>query len=289
MVAMDVVDTLRHREELVKRELDSEDRRSRLVKKLQDIYAAQGITVTEDILKEGVLALEEDRFSYKPPKKTLAVRLARLYIKRGRFKKPLLFFAIFLTISSCSHLFNEVIPNYRFNTQVPQSIEQVYSDLAVSAKGDKAKQQADRLKAAALLAVDQGDRKSAESHLAQLKATLAQVNQTYDVYIVSRPNEPSGVYRIPDVNTLAKNYYLIVEAFDSSNKALTLSVLSEESGRTKNVYTWGLRVSQKTYNAVAADKKDDGIIQNRQIGRKVRGYLSPNYTIDTFGGMIYEW
>ena len=76
MVAMDVVDTLRHRDELVKRELDTEGRRARLIKKLREIYTAQGINVTDHLLEEGVRSLEEDRFVYEPPRKTFMVRLA---------------------------------------------------------------------------------------------------------------------------------------------------------------------------------------------------------------------
>jgi len=59
MLAMDVVDTLRHRQQLVDRELDAEARRERLVEKLREIYASQGLNVTDEMLEEGVRALEE--------------------------------------------------------------------------------------------------------------------------------------------------------------------------------------------------------------------------------------
>jgi len=60
MMAMDVVDTLRHREELVLKEINDSDRREKLVKKIKDIYAAQGLDVPEDIITRGVDDLEED-------------------------------------------------------------------------------------------------------------------------------------------------------------------------------------------------------------------------------------
>ena len=40
---------------------------------------------------------------------------------------------------------------------------------------------------------------------------------------------------------------------------------------------------------VAADKRDDGIIQNNRLGRKERGYLTPNYSVPTTGGAITSW
>ena len=47
MLAMDVVDTLRHRQGLVERELSAGDRRTRLIEQLRDTYHSQGIEVTD--------------------------------------------------------------------------------------------------------------------------------------------------------------------------------------------------------------------------------------------------
>ena len=90
MLAMDVVDTLRHRALLVERELHAEDRDQKLLERLRELYAAQGIEVPEHVLQEGVRALREDRFTYKPPAPGLGVTLARLYIHRARWGKGLL-------------------------------------------------------------------------------------------------------------------------------------------------------------------------------------------------------
>jgi len=87
MMAMDVVDTLRHRQNLVARELASDERERRLIARLKEIYRNQGIDVPEHILAEGVRALEEDRFVYRPPKPGLRVALAKMYIERGRWGK----------------------------------------------------------------------------------------------------------------------------------------------------------------------------------------------------------
>ena len=62
MLAMDVVDTLRHRQDLVERELLGDAREKQLIEKLREIYHQQGIEVTDDILKAGVSAMAESRF-----------------------------------------------------------------------------------------------------------------------------------------------------------------------------------------------------------------------------------
>src|ERR1700760_2386238 len=85
LLAMDVVDTLRHRERVVDTELDAEAREAQLIARLKDIYTAQGIEVPDRILKDGVKALEEQRFIYKPATDGMGVKLARLYVNRARW------------------------------------------------------------------------------------------------------------------------------------------------------------------------------------------------------------
>ena len=67
MLAMDVVDTLRHNQDLVARELNGEARETQLIDKLRELYHQQGIEVSDAILREGVAALGESRFVYTPP------------------------------------------------------------------------------------------------------------------------------------------------------------------------------------------------------------------------------
>ena len=62
MIAMDVVDTLRHDRLIVDRELNDAGRHDDLIKRLREIYKGQGIEVPDHILEEGVKALKEDRF-----------------------------------------------------------------------------------------------------------------------------------------------------------------------------------------------------------------------------------
>ncbi|HJR69030.1 MAG TPA: DUF6384 family protein, partial [Gammaproteobacteria bacterium] len=62
MLAMDVVDTLRHKELVLARELMAGERDEDLLERLRDIYTGQGIEVTDEILTQGVKALREERF-----------------------------------------------------------------------------------------------------------------------------------------------------------------------------------------------------------------------------------
>ncbi|MGE0190532.1 MAG: DUF6384 family protein [Planctomycetota bacterium] len=85
MLAMDVVDTLRHQRAIVEAELGEEGRRAALVQRVRGIYADQGIEVPQEVIEEGVEALVRDRFVYRPPERTLRVRLAEIYVDRGKW------------------------------------------------------------------------------------------------------------------------------------------------------------------------------------------------------------
>ena len=68
-----------------------------------------------------------------------------------------------------------------------------------------------------------------------------------------------------------------------------MPIKSEEDGKTARVKEWGLRVDEATYNGVAADKRDDGIIQMDVVGSKQRGHLNPEYSVATTGAAITKW
>ncbi len=53
MLAMDVVDTLRHEQLLVERELASDERDQALIEKVKRMYAAQGLEVSDEVIAAG--------------------------------------------------------------------------------------------------------------------------------------------------------------------------------------------------------------------------------------------
>jgi hypothetical protein len=87
MLAMDVVDTLRHRERLIERELNEDVREEQLIERLRALYKSQGIDVPDRIIAEGVKALKEARFVYTPPPAGWRRTLAELWVKRTTYLK----------------------------------------------------------------------------------------------------------------------------------------------------------------------------------------------------------
>ena len=81
----------------------------------------------------------------------------------------------------------------------------------------------------------------------------------------------------------------MVEALDPDGATLSLPILNEESGETETVSMWALRVPESVYNAVSADKLDDGIIQANLVGRKSDGFLDVQYAMPVLGGAVTQW
>ncbi len=340
MLAMDVVDTLRHRQQLIERELSEEGREQALLARLREIYAAQGIEVPDRVLAEGVAALREERFQYQPPAPSLAVRLAHFYVERGRWAKAALAVAGILVVAVIAYqgfqtyqasrqqaqaaagqaAWNELLRtgldaetraigdaiHGRLQTALQQgdsSGVRMYAEqlielralrteqeaVSAAAKVKEATLRATQLYADGLAALRAGDPEKLKIAQTALQSLRTQIEQEYILQIVSRPGEPSGVWRTPAQNPRARNYYLIVEAVTPDGTALTLPVTNEEDSKTVGVSRWGLRVSEPIFERVRADKEDDGLIQNRRLGVKRRGYLEPEYLIPVAGGAITTW
>lgn len=122
LLAMDVVDTLRHQRSLVERELQSEDREQELIDKLRKIYADQGLEVSDEVVAQGVRAMREERFAYRPPKKGLKTSLARVYVNRGRWFKAAVLLLVVLAAAWAGYRFLYVLPAERGKTELAREL-----------------------------------------------------------------------------------------------------------------------------------------------------------------------
>src|SRR5215470_20303042 len=142
MIAMDVVDTLRHREDLVARELNEEGREGELITRLRQIYRDQGIEVPDSVLAEGVKALKDSRFVYTPPPSGWKRTWLTWWVRRATYGKWLaiataalasLLIGYHALITRPARLAEERA-RVEITETLPKRIRQVYADvLAVSA------------------------------------------------------------------------------------------------------------------------------------------------------------
>ncbi len=278
MMAMDVVDTLRHREYLVTRELGEGERKEGLIERLKTIYAGQGIEVPDHILAQGVEALKRDRFVYEPPAPGLSVSLAKLYVSREVWSKYLAGVIGAFAGAWFGYQVLVIWPAERraeaqaveLQETLPNRLTQLRDRIFIQTELESVKATARTLYDTGIASAKSGDRKAANT-----AADQKNLGQEYELRIVSRQGTRSGVWRVPDVNTGARNYYLIVEAIDRGGSVLPLKILNEETGARANVSTWGIRVSKQVFDSVGRDKNDDGIIQNNIVAWILNPFCRP--------------
>jgi hypothetical protein len=297
MLAMDVVDTLRHQESVATRELDESGRAEALVERLRSIYREQGLEVPDRIIREGVKALRESRFVYTPPPRGRARTLALIWVHRARWRRAALavvgVLAIFLVgrellVEGPARRAAEA-QRIELSETLPRAIERVATEARAEAQADSARQQAERIAADARAALSRKDVAAARKGLGDLEDLNARLRQTYELRIIPRRGQPVGVFRVPDRNRAARNHYLIVDAIGPDGKPVAVPIVSEETSERRVVSRWGVRVPEATWQAVGRDRNDDGIIQRNRVGEKRRGRLDVDYLMPVVGGAILEW
>lgn len=289
LLAMDVVDTLRHRVRVVDAELNAEKREQQLIDRLKEIYGAQGISVPEKILKDGVKALEEQRFVYKPPPDTFPVKLAKLYVSRRRWLPAAATFTGMAAALVVGWQVFWAMPQAAEWRAMPAEISELLAEGQALAVDPAVDAQLANVAAEGQRAVANDERGAARTQVQVLRDLNERLAAEYDIRIVSRPGEDTGFIRVPDDNPAGQNFYIVVEAVAPGGRVLTLPITSEEDQETERVSIWAQRVSEQTFERVAQDKRGDQIIQNDILGRKPRGQLDPVFDTPVPGGAITEW
>jgi hypothetical protein len=252
---------------------------------LRRIYAAQGIDVPDHAIEQGVAALKEGRFTYSPPPRSLATRLAWIYVNRGNWGKWFGGILGVMVVAAVVYSVSFVAPD----ADLPEALVRIHTEAMALAESDPARETLERYLGAGQSALRNDDTEGARSALRALELALTTLGQEYILRIVNRTGEQTGVWRVPDLNTGARNRYILVEAVDPTGRVLRVPIRNEETRETETVAVWGLRVDEETFNAVARDKLDDGIIERDRFGYKARGELVPRYDMPTPGGAITRW
>jgi hypothetical protein len=139
------------------------------------------------------------------------------------------------------------------------------------------------------LAAESADSASLKTAIRSYTTTLNYVQSTYDIRIVDRENERSGVWRYWEP-TGEKYYYVVVEALDKTGRVQPVDVKNVENGRTYSVSAWGIRVPQRVYEKVGADKQADGVVDNTKAGVKPAGSIDIRWDIPTINDQrITSW
>jgi hypothetical protein len=210
-------------------------------------------------------------------------------VSRSSWLKPLALLAALVAAATMAWWLFISRPAARRLASLPAALDAQRQAVIDLAEAPAAEAQAEQLAEHGRQRLARNDASGAESALERLRELQTRLEQQYELRIVSRPGERSGVIRTPDVNQAAQNFYIIVEPVAPDGQVLTLPVVNEEDGVSRSVNRWGLRVEKETFDRIAADKSDDGIIQNNRFGAKRLGHLAPEYFFSSTGAAITSW
>jgi hypothetical protein len=294
MLVTDVVDTLRHGADLP---FDPRNGAAppELMLRLHDLYRRQGIEISDAVLRDGIAAMAEGRFAYAPPRGPLA-GLARLYVSRRRWGRPVLAIAVLLAIAAAGYQLGyrpyaagQTAEAQRQLQQIPGELDALYDEVFEDTKVQTAASNAGDLRDRGKVAAAKGDRAGADAALAALSSLRDTLEASYTVRVVSDDSVKPGFWTFPTNNSAATNYYIVVEAVNEAGEVLTLPITSEDSGTATKVSRWGLRVPESVYDAVMADKRDGSVSQHNLVGIKQDGFTDVDYTVPVLGGALTQW
>ena len=173
---------------------------------------------------------------------------------------------------------------------LPAEISRLEDEIGRIATQDRALQLGATYAQDANSALRAEDAATAKQAISSLESLRDELSTSYEIRVVYGPNEPrSGVIRLNDNVPGNTNYYLIVEAIDPAGRTVERLITNQENTQSQRTSKWGQEVSEADFNRVAADKRDDLIIQDAVIGAKAIGAIDPEFTVETTGGAILEW
>src|SRR5262245_4462152 len=203
MLAMDVVDTLRHRERLVEQELNEELKDEQLIERLRTLYKGQGIEVPESVIAQGVKALKESRFVYTPAPPSFGRTLATLWAKRASYGKMFAGALAALAILIGLYHFGVVRPRQQaaetarveLTETLPRQLAAAHQSVTAEAQVATARQRADALLAQGRAALDRGNAAEGRAAVTELDHLAALLRQEYALRIAGRPQDQTGFFR----------------------------------------------------------------------------------------------
>jgi Family of unknown function (DUF6384) len=296
MLAMDVVDTLRHRGRLVERELNEELKEEQLIERLRALYKSQGIEVPDSVIAQGVKALKESRFVYTPPRPSFARTLATLWVKRASYGKWVGGALAALAILIGLYHFAVVRPRQQvaeaarveLTETLPRQLSAAHQAVTTGAQVATARQRGDAILAQGRAALDRGNATEARAAVAELDQLAAALRQEYVLRIAGRPQDQTGFFR-EHPRFQGRAYFVVVDAVDPGGKPVQLSVRNDETNKTETVSRFAVRVPRDTFEAVRNDKATNGIVQNARMAEKRRGFIEPEFRMTVLEGRITRW
>jgi exonuclease VII small subunit len=294
---MDVAATLRKERALVDQQLNIDQIKVKLRERLLEAAKVSGDPVTAAEIDAAVASYYDQLHEFREPPAGFQTFLAHLWcLRRTLFKWLLGLAGVGAAIVAFSMVRQSQV-NSRANALYEQSVAAEKSILQwEDAASLKAELEAKLV--AARDAVEARDFATLDRIKSELATLQREFASQYDVVIFSSPNERSATERIwTDENgSRTSGFFVLVTARDKEGRGVEAPIHNRETDRTERVSRWGEQVPEAVFERLAADKKADGVLDEREFGVKREGKRELEVTLKgedgqpiTRGGQITSW
>ncbi|MEM7201942.1 MAG: DUF6384 family protein [Planctomycetota bacterium] len=307
---MDVATALRRERETAAAQLDLDQTQGRLRERLRATADATGEPVTDAEIQAAIDQYFRTLHRFEEPPRSWRTVLAHLYVRRGAvigataalLAVGMLGWWLFgSSAGPWSSAGREARQAARQQSELDRAWARLgdhYAAVIALAKDTNARAEAERLKANADELHRLGARDRLDEITAQLQALHARLDIAFEIQIVQRPDERSGIprYYEDENGKRVSGYYVIVEAVDATGRRLRRLVHNAEDGEKRRVQTWGEQVPKAVWDRIAADKRSDGVLDEKLFAMKRRGALDEEIVLTGTDGkplvrgrQITEW
>lgn len=275
---MSVATELRQQADSVEQQVRVDETRAHIKQRLMNAARESGEVLTDEQAELAITWYYDHLHTFRPPPATWEVWFARVYIRRGLIggliagtcAAVLLWWFLFQSawgpFSPAGQQQRELALVLQHMWELKQRGEHV-----VQSDSDKSELKSLVTEIRALIRDRQGPQ--AAAGVERLRQLVDELDGEYTVEIVAEPGEKTGVdsYYTDESGTRISGYYLIVEALGPQRQKISRVIDNAETQTRETVSRWGERVPKEVYDRIAADKRDDGILEEKLFARKQRG------------------
>jgi len=298
MRIMDVATEIRTQRETIEKEFAVDETKRLLREKLLKTTAITGERVTEAEVDAAIEAYFSTLYTYHEPKGSLAVLLARIYVRRDHLAMMALLavtlvLAGWWTMHIATTKFSSTARANRKAIRLEKEVRDELAQIRALAREQSITEDLDQLESEAKVARENLDNENLASIESRLSELATRLNDVYEVRILADPQQKSGFPRYFEGRPA---YYLIVYARNERGQPGRRSIESSETRKTSFIDSWAEQVPKEVYDRIAADKKADGILNETLFSVKKRGFRDEEIRIEgadgkplTRLGQITEW
>ncbi len=285
---MDVAAALRKERLTAEQQLNIEETKQLLRKRLLESARVSGDPVTDQEIDAAIDAYYERQHEFQPPEPGMETFLASLYVRRGAIAK------VALAVATVAMLWWSV---FAFGLVGQKRTDRVLNNLLGEVQATAAaveelavvpdlKVRAAQLLGQAQAARESGDAAELQSIQSQLASQAALLKQEYTIAIVTGKGEQSGIdrYYQDASGQRVSGYYVIVQAESPDGQVIPMAIRDAESGKMTTVRRWAEQVPQEVYEQIAADKQADGVVDARVFATKEKGREQPRVQLTSAAG-----